>query len=287
MMHMNWPSSSTASMSQLAWEVVVSPGAGAIRVGRAIGSSLGWGRPGEERAGSPARRAGDLGGDSSLGSGFRDPAFEEAAVGDGAGQRERLAVGGPGFGGAAETAEEFGPGRVPVLVSGQVQAVHDGQGGDRVAGFGDRHGPVQPDHVRTGPVGELAVERGDLRPVEGRFRLEGGDRGLQGVRTACGRPCSQGRVQQRVVQQVPGLGDLPPVPPRPVLVRQQHQVLAVEPGLAARVVQEHEREQAEHLRLGREQRGQHPAEPDRLAGQAWPAARSGLRVFGVFGFASP
>ena len=40
MMHMNWPSSSTASMSQLAWEVVVSPGAGAIRVGRAIGSSL-------------------------------------------------------------------------------------------------------------------------------------------------------------------------------------------------------------------------------------------------------
>ena len=118
MMHMNWPSSSTASMSQLAWEVVVSPGAGAIRVGRAIGSSLVG--PGES-AGSPARRAGDLGGDSSLGSGFRDPAFEEAAVGDGAGQRERLAVGGPGFGGAAETAEEFGPGRVPVLVSGQVQ----------------------------------------------------------------------------------------------------------------------------------------------------------------------
>ena len=40
MMHMNWPSSSTASMSQLAREVVVSPGAGAIRVGRAIGFSL-------------------------------------------------------------------------------------------------------------------------------------------------------------------------------------------------------------------------------------------------------
>ena len=46
MMHMNWPSSSTASMSQLAWGVVVSPGAGAVRVvrvGRAIGSSLGGG----------------------------------------------------------------------------------------------------------------------------------------------------------------------------------------------------------------------------------------------------
>ena len=46
MMHMNWPSSSTASMSQLAREAVVPPGAGAIRVGRAIGSSLGgaWAR---------------------------------------------------------------------------------------------------------------------------------------------------------------------------------------------------------------------------------------------------
>jgi hypothetical protein len=43
MMHMNWPSSSTASMSQLPWGVVVSPGADAVRVGRvgrAIGSSF-------------------------------------------------------------------------------------------------------------------------------------------------------------------------------------------------------------------------------------------------------
>jgi len=43
MMHMNWPSNSTASMSQLPWGVVVSPGAGAVRVGRvgrAIGSSF-------------------------------------------------------------------------------------------------------------------------------------------------------------------------------------------------------------------------------------------------------
>src|SRR5690349_24673806 len=133
MMHMNWPSSSTASVSQLARGVVVPPGAGATRVGRtgrAIDSSLGGGGPrGKKGAVSPARRAGDLGGDSSLLLGFCDPAFEETAFGDGAGQRERLAVGGPGFGGAAETAEEFGPGRVPILVSGQVQAVHDGQGG--------------------------------------------------------------------------------------------------------------------------------------------------------------
>ena len=107
-----------------------------------------------------------------LSLGFRDPALEEAALGDGTGQRERLAEGGPGLVGAAETAEEFGPRRVPVLVSGQVQAVNDGQRGGRAVGFGDRHGPVQPDHGRTGPVGELAVERRDLRPVEGIFRLE-------------------------------------------------------------------------------------------------------------------
>jgi hypothetical protein len=85
---------------------------------------------------------------------------------------------------------------VPVLVSGQVQAVHDGQGGGRAVGFGDRHRPVQPDHVRTGPVGKLAVERGDLPPVEGVFQLEGGDGGLQRARAARGRLDLQGRVEQ-------------------------------------------------------------------------------------------
>jgi len=46
-----------------------------------------------------------------------------------------MAVGGAGLGGAAETAQEFGPGRVPVLVTGQVQAVHDGQRRGRVTGL--------------------------------------------------------------------------------------------------------------------------------------------------------
>src|SRR5438477_366185 len=124
MMHMNWPSSSTASMSQLPWGVVVSSGAGAVRVGR-VGKAMWF------LLLSPARRAGGLGGDSWLCLGFRDPAFEEAALGDGAGQRECLAVGRPGFGGAAEAAEEFGPRGVPVLVAGQVQAVDHGQGGGR------------------------------------------------------------------------------------------------------------------------------------------------------------
>src|SRR5690348_2260603 len=115
MMHMNWPSSSTASMSQPPRGVVVSAAAaGAVRVGRvgrAIGSSTGglgekagwaWGK-----STAPVRRAGDLGGDSRPGLRFGDPAFEEAPLGDGAGQRECLAVGRPGLGGAAEAAEEF------------------------------------------------------------------------------------------------------------------------------------------------------------------------------------
>ena len=118
--------------------------------------------------------------------GFRDPAFEEAALGDRASQLERLTVGGPGLVGTAEAAQEFGPRRVPVLVSGQVQTVDDGQRRRRAVGFRDRHRPVQPDHGRAGPVGELAVERGDLRPVELLLGLQGGDRRLQRVRAAPG-----------------------------------------------------------------------------------------------------
>ncbi len=64
--------------------------------------------------------------------------------------------------------------------------------------------------------------------------------------------------------------DLPPVPQRAVLVGEQDKVLPVrtgKPGPAARVVQQHQREQPPRLRLAGQQRGEHPAEPDRLRGQ--------------------
>jgi hypothetical protein len=144
---------------------------------------------------------------------------------------------------------------VPVLIASQLQGLHQGQGGGRALGFGDRHGAVQPDHIGVGQVSQLSVERGDLRPVELWLSLQRGDRRLDGVLTTAER----GRIDQGAVQQDAGLLDLPPVPSGPVLVREQDQVLAVEPGRAARVMQQHQRQQAEYLGLGRKQAGQHAA----------------------------
>jgi hypothetical protein len=115
---------------------------------------------------------------------------------------------------------------VPVLVVRQVQLVHDGQRRGRALGFGHRDGAVQPDHRGTGLLGELAVEQRDLRPVEPLRGLQGRDRRLDGVRPA-------GRALKGPVEQGAALSELAPVPPRPVLIGQQHQVLTVEPGVPA------------------------------------------------------
>ena len=72
-------------------------------------------------------------------------------------------------------------------------------------------------------------------------------------------------------------GDLVRVPQRPVLVLEQHQLLAGEPRLAPRVMDLHKRQQPMYLRLVRHQRGEHTDQPDRLAGQV-DAARVALVV---------
>ena len=59
-------------------------------------------------------------------------------------------------------------------------------------------------------------------------------------------------------------GDLGGVPARAVLVREQDELAAFEPGLAASVVEQHQRPQAVHLRLVRHQLGERRAEPERL-----------------------
>src|SRR5947209_20050024 len=136
MMHMNWPSSSTASMSQWPGGVssAVCPPEPVRRVCRAIMSS--WLGPGNGRA-LPAKGRvtgmtnGRRGRGRLLVTGFRDAAFQVAALGDGAGQVQGRLVGGPGLGGTAEAAQELGPGRVPVLVARQVAAVDDGHGRGR------------------------------------------------------------------------------------------------------------------------------------------------------------
>src|ERR1700677_196810 len=110
MMHMNWPSSSTASIS-------APETAGADPAGRAAAGAC------------PRREAGTVMGSSfghrhdervvpkgTGGAGFGDAALQEAAFGGGARASQRFAEGGPGLVGTAEAAQQLGPGRVPVLV---------------------------------------------------------------------------------------------------------------------------------------------------------------------------
>jgi hypothetical protein len=61
--------------------------------------------------------------------------------------------------------------------------------------------------------------------------------------------------------------DLRGVPARAVLVCEQHQLAAFEPGVTACIVEQHEREQAVHLRLVRHQLGERVSEPERLRGE--------------------
>ena len=105
---------------------------------------------------------------------------------------------------------------------------------------------------------ELAVQRGDLRPVELRLLgLQRRDRGLEHVRAAAAQ-------RQRPLEQRAPLVDLRGVPQRAVLILEQDELAAGNRALAARVVQQHQREQPEHLGLVGHQRRQHPAQADRF-----------------------
>ena len=95
-----------------------------------------------------------------------------------------------------------------------------------------------------------------------------GDRGLELVPTA--GAAAKGRLDER-----PALLDLVGVPAGAILVLEQDETAGlVESGLAAGVVQQHQGEQAEDLRLVRHQRGERPAEADRLAAE--PVADVGV-----------
>ncbi len=98
--------------------------------------------------------------------------------------------------------------------------------------------------------------------------MQGGDRGLELVRTAS--PRREGPVERREP-----LVDHVVIPPRPVLLLEQHEVSdRVRPRLAPRVLQEHEREQTRRLRLVRHQPAQHAAEADRLVAELGADERS-------------
>ena len=78
--------------------------------------------------------------------------------------------------------------------------------------------------------------------------------------------------RQRAVERLAPAGDLRGVPARAVLVGEQHELAVVEPGVPARIVEQHQRPQAVHLGLVRHQLGERRAEPQRLRGEVDAAA---------------
>jgi len=94
----------------------------------------------------------------------------------------------------------------------------------------------------------------------------GRDRRLEGVGAEL--PRRQGPLHQR-----PTLRDLPLIPARAVLVLQQHELArGGGPRHAPRLVEQHQGQQADHLRL-RQQRHQQTAQADRLAREVGPRQR--------------
>ena len=143
---------------------------------------------------------------------------------------------------------------------------------------GQRGGAVDADDGRGCAAVQLGVERGDLRPV-GRRGVGGGgvqrgDGGLQLV--GPGRSWRQG-----LVERMGALGDPATVPERAVLAIQRDVLAAfVDARVAAGVLQQHQREQAERLGVAGQQVDQQAPEADRLAAElaADEAVAVGCRV---------
>jgi hypothetical protein len=83
------------------------------------------------------------------------------------------------------------------------------------------------------------------------------DRSLDHVRAGAAQ-------RQRAIEARAPFGDLRRVPQRAILLGQQNQLAVVRARRAARVVQQHHRQQPMHLRLVRHQLGERLREPDRL-----------------------
>ena len=78
--------------------------------------------------------------------------------------------------------------------------------------------------------------------------------------------------RERTLERLAPACDLRGVPARAVLVGEEHQLVAVEASVAARVDEQHQRAEAVHLGLVGHQLGERAAEPDRLGGEVDPAA---------------
>jgi hypothetical protein len=160
---------------------------------------------------------------------------------------------------------------------GDLGLVDQSEAGRGAGGHRDRRGAVQPDHRGRRAGQPRVVQAHDLPPVGRlggrRLGVDRGDRGLELVRPEILAP-------ERPLDQRAPLGDPPPVPPRPVLVLEgDERAVVVQAGLAAAVLEQHQREQPLDLGDPRQQLVEHPREPDRLRAQVRPDQRpAGGRV---------
>jgi hypothetical protein len=160
--------------------------------------------------------------------------LQEAALGLGVRELERAFVLRARFVAAAEAAEQVGARGVEVLVVGEVEPVDQGKPCFASVGLGYGDRAVQLHDGRACQPDELPVQGGDLRPVARLLRVQRRDRRLDDVLPAA--PQREGALER-----LPSASDLRGVPARAILVCEQHQLATVEPGLAARVVEQHQR----------------------------------------------
>ena len=128
---------------------------------------------------------------------------------------------------AAKPAQELGlcdgQQMIPVELAALVEVIHQREAALDPVRHRDRDGPVELDHRRWMHACEHPVQGGNLPPIRvgggGRLCVDRRDRRLQRIRT---RRAASGA--QRGFDDGRALVDLRVVPPRPVLILEQHDV---------------------------------------------------------------
>jgi hypothetical protein len=180
------------------------------------------------------------------------------------GEGQRGVVGRPRLLGPAQSAEQVGAGRVPGVVAVEREPVHLGQRHRRAVELGHDDRAVERDDGGGRDGVQLGVERGDLVPV----RV--GGCGCVGVDRVDGREqlvLPGPSDDQALTHQVVALGDEVVVPAAAVLLLEGDQLAVGHPHRTAGLGEQHQREQAGHLRDVGQQGAKDAGEPDRLGSQ--------------------